>query len=253
MWLLSDAEQLMQRLGENMTNEELLARIEKLEKDNARLHAVQEIQNLMAHYELLQNQKNMELHPMDFAMDRDDVSVQIADGKPLIGPEGVKSLFCGLYNIPEEEYRGIMLIHYLTTPAIEVAEDGQTARGLWWSPGIETIKREKGGEPDAAWCFGAYANDFILENGVWKIWHMRWFLTCKCPYTEGWADQRYFYPTKVPHARHANADKSYNPYTKDYIQEAIPMRPRPYKTWDDERWYMTQEDRSKMDFLKTRK
>lgn len=219
---------------------ELLERMEKLEKELERYKARQEIENLMAHYELMQNQKNMAFHPMDFAMDTPDVSVQIADGKPYLGPEGVKELFCGLYNIPN--YEGILLLHYLTNPAIEVAGDGKTARGLWWSPGIETIKPTEDADPESAWCFGAYANDFIKENGVWKIWHMRWFSTIKCPHREGWAEQKTYYQTKVPHARTANADRSYNPYTKDFIQEAIPMAPLPYETWNDERWYMRQED-----------
>lgn len=224
-----------------MDEKKLLERIEALEAQVARSRAKEEIQNLMAHYELLQNQKNMSLHPMDFAMETPDVSVTIADGAPFVGPEGVRKLFCGVYDMAEEDYKGILLLHYLTNPYIEVAQDCKTARGLWWSPGIETIKRDKYSDPEAAWCFGAYANDFILENGVWKIWHMRWFLTSKCPYTEGWADQRYFYNSKVKHARVANADRSYNPYTKDFIQEAIPMGPLPYDTWNDEKWYMRQE------------
>ena len=223
-----------------MDENKLLARIEAMEAELKRVHAREEIQNLMAHYELLQNQKNMSLHPMDFAMETPDVSVTIAARDPFVGPEGVRKLFCGIYDIPE--YEGIMLIHYLCNPYIEVAKDGKTARGLWWSPGIETIKPTEDADPESAWCFGAYANDFIKENGVWKIWHMRWFSTIKCPHREGWAEQKTYYQTKVPHARTANADRSYNPYTKDFIQEAIPMAPLPYETWNDERWYMRQED-----------
>lgn len=222
-----------------MDENKLLARIEALEAELKRVRAREEIQNLMAHYELLQNQKNMSLHPMDFAMDTPDVSVTIAARDPFVGPEGVRKLFCGIYDIPE--YEGIMLIHYLCNPYIEVAKDGKTARGLWWSPGIETVKRDAYSDPEAVWCFGAYANDFILENGVWKIWHMRWFLVSKCPYTEGWADQRTYYHTDAKRFHETNAEKTHNPYSKTYIQEAIPMGPLPYDTWNDERWYLRQE------------
>ena len=105
---------------------------------------------------------------------------------------------------------------------------------------IETVKRTPDSEPESVWCFGAYANDFIKMNGVWKIWHLRWFLTSKCPYTEGWADQRTFFNGVRPEP---TEDRYYNPYTKDYIQEAIPMGPLPYETWNEERWYMRQEKR----------
>ena len=163
----------------------------------------------------------------------------IAARDPFVGPEGVRRLFCGIYDIPE--YEGIMLIHYLCNPYIEVAKDGKTARGLWWSPGIETVKRDAYSDPEAVWCFGAYANDFILEHGVWKIWHMRWFLVSKCPYAEGWADQRTYYHTDAKRFHETNAEKSHNPYSKTYIQEAIPMGPLPYDTWNDERWYLRRE------------
>lgn len=215
------------------------ARIEVLEKEVKRLQAREAIANLMAHYEVLHNQKNMALHPMDFAMETDDVSVQVADSEVYYGPEGVRQLFGGTYNITD--YQGIMLIHYLTTPFIEVAQDGQTARGLWWSPGIETVKRTPESEPEAVWCFGAYANDFILENGVWKIWHMRWISTIKCPYLEGWADQRTYYTRTAGHSQ--NPPPTHNPYSKTYIQEAIPMGPKPYETWDDQVWYLAEESR----------
>ena len=105
--------------------------LEKLEKEVKRLLAKEEICNLMAHYEVMHNQKNMSLHPMDFAMETPDVSVQIADSDPCCGPDAVRNLFCGTYNdMDEEAYRGVMLVHYLTTPFIEVAGDGKTVRGV---------------------------------------------------------------------------------------------------------------------------
>ena len=70
-----------------MDETKLLERIEALENELKRTRAREEIQNLMAHYELLQNQKNMSLHPMDFAMDTPDVSVTIAARDPFVGPQ----------------------------------------------------------------------------------------------------------------------------------------------------------------------
>lgn len=215
-------------------------KLKELEQKLIRLEAKEEICNLMAHYEVMHNQKNMPLHPMDFAMTMPDVSVQIADSDPCCGPEEVKKLFCSTYNdMDETAYKGILLVHYLTTPYIEVAGDGKTARGVWWSPGIETIKRTVDSLPESVWCFGAYANDFILEDGKWKIWHMRWISHIKCPYTEGWADQRSFYKRKTGHSD--NPSKLNNPYSRDFVQEALPMGPLPYEKWDESEWYLRKE------------
>ncbi len=214
----------------------LLERMEKLEKEVRQLRAREEICNLMGHYEIMHNQKNMRFQPMDFALSMPDVSVQVTD-REFNGPEEVKSLFCGLWNI--EDYEGIMLIHYLTTPMIEVAEDGKTARGVWWSPGIETVKETPDSDPVAYWCFGSYANDFILENGKWKIWHMRWHRISKCNYKDGWVDAKL--NVKLDDPELAKRGLMYNPYHLGYIQESVPMAPLPYTTWDEEEWYLRQE------------
>ena len=205
----------------------LLDRLDKLEKKVKIIDAKEQICN----------QKNMFLHPMDFAMTRPDVSVQITDSEVFRGPEGVNKLFCSNYNV--KDYAGIMLVHYLTSPAIEVAKDGKTARGTWGTPGIETVIRDKKAGPEAVWCFGSYANDFILENGVWKIWHMRFILVSKCNFKEGWVNPEINYISTAGHSK--EKVPTHNPYSTTYTQESVPMVPKPYDTWNDEVWYMRQE------------
>lgn len=75
---------------------------------------------------------------------------------------------------PTEKNRGSgeYELHSLINPFIQVAKDAKTAKGTWWSPGIVGHV-----EPDGA--YHAYAAavifsaDFIREDGVWKIWHLR--------------------------------------------------------------------------------
>ncbi len=71
-----------------------------------------------------------------------------------------------------EVYGGVgqLLLHVTTTAIIEIAEDGQTAKGFWYSPGM--IK-ETGQNAQAIW--EAYGCDFVKENGVWKIWHLHMY------------------------------------------------------------------------------
>lgn len=71
-----------------------------------------------------------------------------------------------------EKYGGVgqLLLHVTTTAIIEVAEDGQTAKCFWYSPGMIA---ESGSNANTIW--EAYGVDFVKENGVWKMWHLHMF------------------------------------------------------------------------------
>ena len=71
-----------------------------------------------------------------------------------------------------EVYGGVgqLLLHVTTTAIIEIAEDGQTAKGYWYSPGMIA---ESGSSGNTIW--EAYGVDFVKENGEWKMWHLHMF------------------------------------------------------------------------------
>ena len=62
---------------------------------------------------------------------------------------------------------GVLFMHTLTTGLVELAEDGQTAQGMWITPG-----QAGGGDGTIGFMYERYAVDFILEDGEWKIWHL---------------------------------------------------------------------------------
>lgn len=55
----------------------------------------------------------------------------------------------------------------LRTPAIQIASDGRSAKGIWYSLGHRTI-----GGIKAMWVGKKVAADFLKEDGRWKIWHI---------------------------------------------------------------------------------
>lgn len=55
-------------------------------------------------------------------------------------------------------------------PVIEIAADGQTAKGLWYCWGSHAEVTQSG--PSASWTWGYYAADFVREDDQWKIWHL---------------------------------------------------------------------------------
>ena len=65
---------------------------------------------------------------------------------------------------------GQLLLHVTTTAIIEVADDGQTAKCFWYSPGLVA---ETGQSGNAIW--EAYGVDFVKEGDQWKIWHLHMF------------------------------------------------------------------------------
>ena len=60
-------------------------------------------------------------------------------------------------------------LHYMLNPRIEVAEDGQTAKGSFYLFMLSTMTSPDGGEPDAVVMTAKYADDFVKEDGVWRF------------------------------------------------------------------------------------
>jgi hypothetical protein len=67
------------------------------------------------------------------------------------------------------------VMHASTTPVIEIAGDGKTAKGVWYSPGIGIMGHVADGKigVTGSFFYEKYAGDFIKEDGVWKIWHLQ--------------------------------------------------------------------------------
>jgi hypothetical protein len=80
-----------------------------------------------------------------------------AQGKPV--PEGEK--------IP-----GYKNMNLIGTPYVEIAEDGQTAQGIWMAHSFNG-QLDENGDLQTQGVLSRYAADFIREDGQWKIWHRR--------------------------------------------------------------------------------
>jgi hypothetical protein len=92
--------------------------------------------------------------------------------------EALSKLYPEIENKPENLGAGHeYAMHTNTTPVIEVAGDGKTAKGIWYSPGIGLSARLNGTNVSYGGTFfwEKYGADFIKENGVWKMWHCQMF------------------------------------------------------------------------------
>lgn len=76
-----------------------------------------------------------------------------------------------IQNIRDNLGYGSMQIQPLSTAFVKLAEDGKTARGIWYSIGMETVGNADGtGKAD--WVCQKIAADFAKEGEEWKIWHI---------------------------------------------------------------------------------
>ena len=80
--------------------------------------------------------------------------------------------------------------HFLTNPVVDVSVDGAEARGRWHALEAATLYD---GET-AVWLIAHYENDFVRQDGEWRISRLRFEDRVVCPYDEGWARVRYVSP-----------------------------------------------------------
>ena len=81
-----------------------------------------------------------------------------------IGMDNIKAYYGPV--TPYEQTKAGFQFHVTTTGVVEIAEDGKTAKGVWYTPGAIGM----GGSVQGMW--ERYGIDFVNENGVWKIWHL---------------------------------------------------------------------------------
>lgn len=123
---------------------------------------------------------------------------------------------------------GTLSLHCQTTPIIEVAEDGQTAQGIWYTPGIVT-EIDKYGNPFPMNIWEKYGVDFVKEDGEWKIWHLHLYGDLGFGPGESWTDPKDNRMAPPPSSDPAG----YQGYSPTTVPVIIPKIPKPYKTFDD--------------------
>jgi len=154
-------------------------------------------------------------------------------------------------NVPENLGVGMpYIIHTQTTPIIEIAGDGMSAKGMWYSPGISIEGEMVNGrlESSGGWFWEKYGVDFVKEDGKWKIWHIGMYYD---PTPPGWGNrggpggpppadegdenlqtgEQQQTMQMVPPTR-ANPDP-YTGWTPTWVPRMQPALPEPYYTFSE--------------------
>lgn len=134
----------------------------------------------------------------------------------------------------KEFMKGKAFIRDFNTEMLQVAGDGNTARGSWISMGHDAYVRPDG-IAQADWVWNKYAIEFIKTEEGWKIWKMHIFPVFSTPFEQAWSEDPGYLGFRFPDLRpdkplakplwHWTVDGAY-PYDE-------PNLPRPYETYED--------------------
>jgi len=119
---------------------------------------------------------------------------------------------------------GLMYEHDLTTPIIEVARDGKTAKAVWFSPGTATGYAEgHSTKLKATWRYLKIGSAWAVEDGKWRLWKYHIYSTFFCDFYKSWVD--YQPPGRgLVTALNPKPPTYDNPYRPDTAREEMPRR-----------------------------
>jgi len=182
--------------------------LEALEKEVTRLEDIQEIENLQRIYGYYFDNR-MFAEVIDL-FSENTASVEVTDHGVFRGKDGVRRMYGNMIGrtIPGHIFFEVMQ----SQGVIDVAPDGKTAKGRWYTPSFEA--RPIGGTLKQTWQFGVYDNEYVKENGKWYFKKLHWNLTYWTTYESGFLKLPKISDTPFP-----NADApatAYHPYPSGY-------------------------------------
>ncbi len=193
------------------------------------------VRNLMGTYTYLLFAREYDKMAELFALKSQGTRAQIANWGVYKGADGIKRLYSGVMKYIDGGV-GCFYCDPITTPCIEVAGDGKTARGLWIFTGADTV-RENGGH-QAYWSWARYAVDFIKEDGSWKIWHFNLIGFFRTKFGVTWVGTKEPPKPELPPELQPDSESGYTwYYSTDKRTENVPAPPEPYWTFDETSGY----------------
>jgi hypothetical protein len=154
----------------------LAARAATLERDIGLLEDVDAIKRLQRSYGFYTDKQLWGAAAALFAADG---SIEVGGRGVYVGPRRIREFL--LTNGPEGPQPRRLYDHMQLQPVIDVAPDGRTAQARWHVFAQEAVHGEY-----ANWGLGILENEYVKEEGVWKIRRHHFFTTMSTPYGEGW-------------------------------------------------------------------
>jgi len=217
--------------------------------DIQRLVDVYEVQNCASSYvHNLNAGKKKEIVYECFTQHTPGQKVQITNWGVWEGEKAAARCYLGFMDHESPDKPVVIGRHELTSPYIIIAQDGQTAIGIWNAPGWETtlpIDHWVGGKSDsdsieAWWSWGAYWMAFQRESEGWRIWQLKFLSGINCDMHTNFVEGNSSPKDRVNWEKRPKEtwpdreryDWIYNPNGTPQ-PDRMPL-PKPYVTWSDE-------------------
>ena len=126
-----------------------------------------------------------------------------------------------------------------STPVIEIAGDGRTAKGIWYCHGSYADLFPSGVQ--SRWTWGYYTADLIKEDGQWKLWHLNWLNDADTLCGQTWVRENVPYPDE-PRFAALHAERLPRPNVPAELWQlysprrrfmGTPRIPQPYERFED--------------------
>ena len=156
------------------------ARLESIVTRATRVDDVNEIQNLQSSYGYYTDKMLWDEVVDLFA---DDGTLEIGPSGVYVGKESIRRYLLSSSGGAQGPLEGVLNEHFQLQPIVTLAEDGRTANGRWR---LFLMTGVSGSGSGGNWGEGVYENEYVKENGVWKIRRLHWYATFVAPYEGGW-------------------------------------------------------------------
>jgi len=174
-------------LASAQSSEDPTARVAAL---RARLASVQTRTARVADVDAIENLQGSYGYYTDKMLWDEVIDLFADDGTLEIGPSGVyagkDSIHRYLYSLSggkQGPLEGVLNEHFQLQPIVTVAPDGQSAKARWRAFLMTGVYGSGSG---GNWGEGTYENEYVKQNGVWKIRKLHWYTTFIAPYEGGW-------------------------------------------------------------------
>ena len=209
-----------------MVSNELAAKVraitETVEKLEVKLQTIEDIEQIKklqrAYGYYLEHWQEDEI--VELFSHSPDVSLEINDGGLYQGFEAVKNSFNfadhytaygGAKKAPPE------FLHILIpiSGIVDLAPDGKTAKGRWYGFGL--VAQKRAGKLRAIISCGIWENEYVKEDGIWKILKLFWATTIASPLDEGWVKTPYLGNVPRKDSPPPGLNTHFAPYPSGYI------------------------------------
>lgn len=165
-----------------MTEKEMEVKIKKLEARIQTMEDIEEIKKLQRAYGFYLEHWMAE-DIIDCFDDGSDTSLIVAAGD-YHGKEKIRNFFHhGRKGMESRKADNPEFLHQVMqlSGVVHVDPDGRTAKGRWYGFGANAFPVE-GGKINPGWMNGVYENEYVKQNGKWKIKSVRWCMTFHAPW-----------------------------------------------------------------------